>query len=233
MQLAARIEADHTAAAETELAELRELWRSLDEPARAAAAEAASALADARAGRDAQLALKGLDRLDVDAPPASAYEGPRDPDALLLHFGLDEFRAGQREAVEAALEGRDSLVVMPTGGGKSLCYQLPGIASRRPDRGRLAADRADGRPVPPAPARRAPVDDDRLRDVRRRRPGGAARDPRRRGADRLLLARALRVRRRSSARSRPAGSTCSSSTRPTACRSGATTSARTTCAFAA
>src|SRR6185437_11092073 len=45
------------------------------------------------------------------------------------HFGFTGFRPGQREAVEAALEERDSLVVMPTGGGKSLCYQLPGIAS--------------------------------------------------------------------------------------------------------
>ena len=51
------------------------------------------------------------------------------PIALLAHFGLDEFRPGQREVVAAALTGRDSLVVMPTGGGKSLCYQLPGIAS--------------------------------------------------------------------------------------------------------
>ena len=58
-----------------------------------------------------------------------AYDGPRDPDALLAHFGYAEFRPGQREAVEAALAGRDSLVVMPTGGGKSLCYQLPGIAT--------------------------------------------------------------------------------------------------------
>src|SRR6476660_402724 len=50
-------------------------------------------------------------------------------DALLRELGFSEWRAGQREAVEAGLEGRDSLVVMPTGGGKSLCYQLPGLAT--------------------------------------------------------------------------------------------------------
>jgi RecQ family ATP-dependent DNA helicase len=49
-------------------------------------------------------------------------------DALLGNLGFESWRPGQREAVEAALEGRDSLIVMPTGGGKSLCYQLPGLA---------------------------------------------------------------------------------------------------------
>jgi RecQ family ATP-dependent DNA helicase len=50
-------------------------------------------------------------------------------DFLLGELGFEHWRPGQKEAVEAALEGRDSLIVMPTGGGKSLCYQLPGLAT--------------------------------------------------------------------------------------------------------
>jgi len=47
---------------------------------------------------------------------------------ILKHtFGYIEFRGLQKEVVEATLEGRDSLVLMPTGGGKSLCYQIPGL----------------------------------------------------------------------------------------------------------
>jgi ATP-dependent DNA helicase RecQ len=47
--------------------------------------------------------------------------------ALHSLFGFRGFRPGQREACEAALAGRDVLVVMPTGSGKSLCYQLPAL----------------------------------------------------------------------------------------------------------
>ncbi len=42
-------------------------------------------------------------------------------------FGYPDFRPGQTEAVRAILEGRDTLVVLPTGGGKSLCYQVPAL----------------------------------------------------------------------------------------------------------
>src|SRR5215218_2503236 len=42
-------------------------------------------------------------------------------------FGVDEFRPGQMEVVRSVLSGRDTLAVMPTGSGKSLCYQLPGV----------------------------------------------------------------------------------------------------------
>ncbi|MDT4897095.1 MAG: ATP-dependent helicase RecQ [Acidobacteriota bacterium] len=47
--------------------------------------------------------------------------------ALHKHFGFVDFREGQREVIAAILEGRDTVVVMPTGGGKSLCYQLPAL----------------------------------------------------------------------------------------------------------
>src|SRR5256885_2942652 len=47
-------------------------------------------------------------------------------------FGVQTFRPGQRELIEAALTGRDALGILPTGGGKSLTYQLAALLLPRP-----------------------------------------------------------------------------------------------------
>ena len=50
------------------------------------------------------------------------------PDAILAKvFGFSSFRPGQREIVDAVVAGRNTLAIMPTGGGKSLCFQLPAL----------------------------------------------------------------------------------------------------------
>ena len=48
----------------------------------------------------------------------------------LPRFGLTDFRPGQKDVIDAVLSGDDCLCIMPTGGGKSLCYQLPSVARK-------------------------------------------------------------------------------------------------------
>lgn len=61
-----------------------------------------------------------------EAGPAPARESLEQ--ILRSRLGIESFREGQREICEAVARGEDALVVMPTGAGKSLCYQLPGLA---------------------------------------------------------------------------------------------------------
>ena len=47
--------------------------------------------------------------------------------ALQTYFGFNEFKGEQETAIQSVLNGKDTFVIMPTGGGKSMCYQLPAL----------------------------------------------------------------------------------------------------------
>ncbi len=65
----------------------------------------------------------------MNTPNPTASTVVRSPAAILKQvFGYSEFRDGQETVINAALNGQDSLVLLPTGGGKSVCYQVPALA---------------------------------------------------------------------------------------------------------
>ncbi len=62
--------------------------------------------------------VKKSESIDIDLPKA-----------LQEHFGFEKFKGEQEQIIKSVLSGKDTFVIMPTGGGKSLCYQLPAIVS--------------------------------------------------------------------------------------------------------
>jgi ATP-dependent DNA helicase RecQ len=67
--------------------------------------------------------------MNPEAGSESAERSPRIEDVLTSYWGYTSFRPLQREAMDAVLSGRDSVVVLPTGGGKSLCFQAPALVT--------------------------------------------------------------------------------------------------------
>ncbi|MEI9975816.1 MAG: DNA topoisomerase [Ignavibacteriota bacterium] len=87
-------------------------------------------------GKVAQTPVTPRSEPPAGAPGGTVEKRPNIPAVFtgtpqeLLHnaFGFPSFRANQEAVCQAVIDGKDALLVMPTGAGKSLCYQLPGIA---------------------------------------------------------------------------------------------------------
>lgn len=65
--------------------------------------------------------------LAPDGAPAAVAARPELLDALQRHFGMPAFKPGQAQVIDAIMSGRSAAAIFPTGGGKSLCYQLPAL----------------------------------------------------------------------------------------------------------
>ena len=99
----------------------------LPTPTFAPTAVAAAAVATVAAAPPPRLASPLANEDDLQRSTKSQFDWSKVYQCNQTVFGHKGFRAGQRTVIHAAMTGRDAFVLMPTGGGKSLCYQLPAV----------------------------------------------------------------------------------------------------------
>ena len=108
------------------------LYKSTTTPVKPVASKAATSSSSAKQQKESPVKFQGNVLNDGPTGEFSGMNYPHTKEMLKIfqqRFGLRMFRENQKEIINAALLGEDCFVLMPTGGGKSLCYQVGAVVS--------------------------------------------------------------------------------------------------------